>query len=88
MGEDQLEDLELDGPITLRIVDGIARDFTQAKWWMWWKTVKWYGLISSCNAVLFFLFIYLFTLCEFQTRFHYFFKFAFESHDSFLKASI
>ena len=32
--------------------------------------------------------IYLFTLCEFQTRFHYFCKFAFESHDSFLKASI
>ena len=24
MGEDQLDDLELDGPITLRILDGIA----------------------------------------------------------------
>ena len=31
MGEDQLDDLELDGPITLRILDGIAWDFTQAK---------------------------------------------------------
>ena len=26
-----LDDLELDGPITLRILDGIAWDFTQAK---------------------------------------------------------
>ena len=33
MGEDQLDDLELDGPITLRILDGIAWDFAQAKWW-------------------------------------------------------
>ena len=48
MGEDQLDDLELDGPITLRILDGIAWDFTQAKWWMWWNTVKCGGLISSC----------------------------------------
>ena len=31
MGEDQSDDLELDGPITLRILDGIAWDFTQAK---------------------------------------------------------
>ena len=32
MGEDQLDDLELDGPITLRILDaGTAWDFTQAK---------------------------------------------------------
>ena len=31
MGEDQLDDLELDGPITLRILDGIALDFAQAK---------------------------------------------------------
>ena len=31
MGEDQSDDLELDGPITLRILDGIARDFAQAK---------------------------------------------------------
>ena len=31
MGEDQLDDIELDGPITLRILDGIAWDFTQAK---------------------------------------------------------
>ena len=31
MGEDQLDDLELDEPITLRIVDGIVWDFTQAK---------------------------------------------------------
>ena len=27
MGEDQSDDLELDGPITLRILDGIAWDF-------------------------------------------------------------
>ena len=32
MGQDQLDDPELDGPITLRILDGIAWDFTQAKW--------------------------------------------------------
>ena len=31
MGEDQLDDLELDGPITLRILDGTAWDFAQAK---------------------------------------------------------
>ena len=31
MGKDQLDDLELDGQITLRILDGIALDFTQAK---------------------------------------------------------
>ena len=31
MGEDQLDDLELDGTITLRILDGIAWDFVQAK---------------------------------------------------------
>ena len=31
MGKDQLGDLELDGSITLRIMDGIAWDFTQAK---------------------------------------------------------
>ena len=30
-GEVQLDDLELDGPITLRILDGIAWNFTQAK---------------------------------------------------------
>ena len=30
-GEDQLDDLELDGPITLRILDGIAWDFAQVK---------------------------------------------------------
>ena len=30
-GEDLYDDLELDGPITLRILDGIARDFAQAK---------------------------------------------------------
>ena len=29
--KDQLDDLELDGPITLRILDGIAWDFIQAK---------------------------------------------------------
>ena len=28
---DQLDDLELDGPITLKILDGITWDFTQAK---------------------------------------------------------
>ena len=47
MGEDQLNDLELEGLITLRILNGIAWDSTQAKWWMWWKTVKCGGLISS-----------------------------------------
>ena len=31
MGEDQLNDLKLDGTITLRILDGIAWDFTLAK---------------------------------------------------------
>ena len=31
MGEDQLDDLELDGPITLKILDRTAWDFTQAK---------------------------------------------------------
>ena len=31
MGEDQLDGLKLDGPITFRILDGIAWDFTQAK---------------------------------------------------------
>ena len=30
-GEDQLDDLELDGPITFMILDGTAWDFTQAK---------------------------------------------------------
>ena len=30
-GEGQLDDLELDGPITSRILDGIAWDFTQEK---------------------------------------------------------
>ena len=33
-GKDQLDDLELDGPLTLRNWDGIAWDFTWAKWWM------------------------------------------------------
>ena len=31
VGKDQLGDLEQDGPITLRILDEIAWDFTQAK---------------------------------------------------------
>ena len=31
MGKDQLCDRELDGLMTLKIFDGIARDFTQAK---------------------------------------------------------
>ena len=31
MKEDQLDDLELDGPIILSILDGIAWDFTQGK---------------------------------------------------------
>ena len=30
MGKDQLDDLELDGPVTLRLLDGIAWGFTQA----------------------------------------------------------
>ena len=38
-GKDQLDDLELDWPIALRILDKIARDFTQAKWCRWWKSV-------------------------------------------------
>ena len=46
--EDQLNDLEPDGPITLRILHGIAWDFTPAKSWMRWKTVKCGSLISSC----------------------------------------
>ena len=33
------------GSITLRILDGIAWNFAQAKWW---KTVRCGGLISSC----------------------------------------
>ena len=33
-GRKQLNDLELDGSITLKILDGIAWDFTQAKLWM------------------------------------------------------
>ena len=48
MGKDQSDDLELDLTVTLRIWDGIAWGFTQAKRWMWWKTVKCGGLISSC----------------------------------------
>ena len=48
MREDQLDDLELDGPLTLRILGGTAWDFTQAKWWRWWNTVRCGGLISSC----------------------------------------
>ena len=47
MGEDQSDNLEPDGAITLRTLDGIASGFTQAKWWMWWKTVRCGGLISS-----------------------------------------
>ena len=31
MGEEQLDNLELDGPITLMMLDGIALDFTQDK---------------------------------------------------------
>ena len=34
MEEDQLDDVKLDGLIILRILDGIARDFTQAKSWV------------------------------------------------------
>ena len=34
MGEDQSDDLDPDGPITLRTLDGIASGFTQAKGWM------------------------------------------------------
>ena len=34
MGKDQLDNLEVDGPITWRIVGGIAWKFTQAKLWM------------------------------------------------------
>ena len=44
----QLDDLDLDWPITLRILDGIAWDFTQAKWWMWLMTLKSGCVISSC----------------------------------------
>ena len=31
MGEDQLDDLELHGPITLRILDGIVWDLARVK---------------------------------------------------------
>ena len=31
MGEDQLDDQELDEPIIMKILNGIAWDFTQAK---------------------------------------------------------
>ena len=50
MGEDQMDDLELDEPIsrTLKILDEIVWDFTQAQWWMWWKTVKCGRLILKC----------------------------------------
>ena len=48
MGENQLDDLEQDEPITMRILNEIAWNFTQVKSWMWWKTVKYGGLISSC----------------------------------------
>ena len=34
--------------ITWRILDKIAWVFTQAKWWMWWKTMRCGGLILSC----------------------------------------
>ena len=34
MEEDQLDDLELNGPITMRILGRIVWDFTQAKRWM------------------------------------------------------
>ena len=53
MGENQLDDLELDGSITLRMLDGIAWNFTQAKWWMQCKTVKCGGLISNCCPATF-----------------------------------
>ena len=46
-GRRPVDDLELDGPITLRILDGIAWDFAQAKWWRWWKTVRCGGSILS-----------------------------------------
>ena len=35
MEEDQLADLVLDGPITLKVLDGIAWDFTQEKLKVW-----------------------------------------------------
>ena len=47
MGEDQSDDRELDRPIILRILDGIAWDFAQAKWWRWWKTMRCGGSILS-----------------------------------------
>ena len=48
MEKDQSEDLELDGPITLSFFDGIARDFTQGKWKIQWKTVKCGDFTLSC----------------------------------------
>ena len=39
--------IELQGPITLRILDGIAWDFARAKWWRWWKTMSCGGSILS-----------------------------------------
>ena len=49
MGKDQLDDLELDEQITLRILDGIAWDSTQADWWRWWKTVNFNFKINQEN---------------------------------------
>ena len=43
--KDQLVNLELNGPITLRNLVGIAWYLTQEKLW---KTVKFGGLISTC----------------------------------------
>jgi len=34
--------------IALKISDGIAWGFTQAKWWGWWQTVMCGGPILSC----------------------------------------
>ena len=48
MGEDQLDDLERDGPIALSVFDRITWDFTLPKWKTQWKTVKCGGFILSC----------------------------------------
>ena len=52
MGEDHVDGPEVDGSITFRILDEIAGDFTQAKWWLWWKTGKCGSLISKFAAAL------------------------------------
>ena len=48
-----------DGPIALKILDGTAWEFTQAKWWRWWKTEWCGGLFSKSLKHLSILLTYL-----------------------------